>query len=375
MLLITAASVMFGAVYSLTYVSFMPDLPAIGASFSGEGVIADYPRFRLSSSVIETNTKQGLVIVSVPPFPEYKRGDRVRLSGSVSSVRGRKIYLNYPVISRIDRNENLATYFFGSARFRLLSNLAAALPVENAALAAGLLLGDDSGFSRGFRADLKKTGTIHIVALSGWNIAIVISVLGRLSSLIFRRRLAIAVSGIGVIFLILVAGPSASLIRAGIMGFVFILASFVGREYSARNAVFFAAALMVFEDPSVPAYDLGFQLSFLAVLGMIYLAPLFSSWFAKMKFGRIAVVSGFSDSLAAQIAIFPVALSGALTVSPVGIFANAAVLFLVPYAFFLSLAAAVAGSGVGIISWMFSFGANAVLSYEINAIHLLGNLF
>lgn len=366
---------MSGAVYSLAYVSLMPDVPSIGASFSAEGEISDYPRARLSSSVIKVATPHGLVIATVPPFPELRRGDRVNFDGVVSLVRGRRIYLNYPEIEKSESAKIRMFDLLGGLRGRLLGNLSLALPADNAALAAGLLLGDDSGFSREFKADLKRTGTLHVVALSGWNIAIIISVFGHLARLVFRRYFALIFSGAGIIFLILLAGPSASLIRAAIMGFVFIFASLIGREYSPRNAIFFAAAVMTAFDPSAPAYDLGFQLSFLAVLGMVYIAPVLSSRFEKMKFGRLLTVSGFSDSLAAQMAILPAALLGAVTLSPVGLLANAAILFLIPCAFFLSLVVAILGTGAAALSWISASGANAVLSYEINAIHLLGNLF
>lgn len=373
--LVLASSVMLGAVYSIAYMIFMPEMPAVGSVLSASGIIVDYPRSKLSSSVIEVDTKVGYVVATVPPFPEYKKGDRISLSGSVFSAYGRRAYLNYPTVSRLSRDAGRATAFFDDIRSHLLNNIRESLPVENSALAAGLLLGDDSGFSREFKAELKKTGTIHIVALSGWNVAIIISVIGKAFSAVLRRRTALIASAICVVVLILVAGPSASLIRAVIMGFVFIAASLIGREYSARNAVFFAAALMTLDDPSVPAYDLGFQLSFLAVLGMIYIAPILSSGLGKMKLGRIAVVLGLSDSLAAQIAILPVALSGRVAISLIGLLANTAVLIFVPYAFFLSFGSAVLGSGLGALSWGMSFGANVILSYEINAINIIGNIF
>jgi competence protein ComEC len=159
-----------------------------------------------------------------------------------------------------------------------------ALDPPTAPWASGLLLGDDSGFSSKWKEVFRRTGTTHLTAVSGYNVAIVFSAVQLLLARAPFSRLPRALLGLAtVVLFILLTGHPASVVRAGIMAFAVEAARFAGRPVKPLRALLLAGAVMTLLDPSLPLRDRGFQLSFLAVFGLAALAPplrstLFRRW-------------------------------------------------------------------------------------------------
>lgn len=147
--------------------------------------------------------------------------------------------------------------------------LARTFPEPQSAYATALLIGDRSGISYELSEIFRRAGTSHIVALSGFNITLIVNFLTALfvhMSIDRRKSFGLVLGGIA--FFVLVTGASATVLRAGLMGALMALAYRVGRQYSMVNALALAAAVMLFAQPRLAAGDIGFQLSFAATIGM-----------------------------------------------------------------------------------------------------------
>ena len=201
------------------------------------------------------------------------------------------------------------------------------LPEPHGGLLSGLLLGIKTNLSDTFRTALKNSGTSHIVALSGFNLTIIIAfLLFILRSL--PRRLVWLIAGIAILGFVVMTGAASSVVRAAIMGWLLLLAGFWGRRRSATNAIILALVTMVLINPLILSYDVGFQLSVAATVGLLYGAPLFYwrwRYFPKVLSEALAATAGATIFTLPLIALY---FGG---ISWVTLFANLLVVPLVPY--------------------------------------------
>ena len=142
------------------------------------------------------------------------------------------------------------------------------LPEPHAGLLAGILFGTKATLSKELVAALTRSGTLHIVALSGMNITILSSLVNLTLLRVVNRRIASVVTILLIIGFILFVGPSPSVIRAGIMGGISLLAVIFGRQTWGLLSWILAVSIMLLLNPSWIT-DLSFQLSASATLGMI----------------------------------------------------------------------------------------------------------
>ena len=142
------------------------------------------------------------------------------------------------------------------------------LPEPHAGLLSGILFGTKATIAPALKDALITTGTIHVTALSGANITILVSLVGTLLLLIFSRQItAVLTCGI-IIGFVLFVGPSASVVRAAIMGVLTLSSTVFGRQYAALLSLCIAVVVMLVVNPSWLT-DLSFQLSVLSTLGVI----------------------------------------------------------------------------------------------------------
>ncbi len=199
-----------------------------------------------------------------------------------------------------------------AVRARASALLDALMPQPYAALANGMILGIESGISRDLYAQFNLTGTSHVIVISGSNIALVSGVLLLIFTWLLRgrRRLAALLSLIGVGLYTLLVGADAAVVRAAIMGGLFVLAIAFNRQSAAIITLFVAALSMLLLNP-LTLWDVGFQLSFMATLGLIlFSTPLQRGWDARVgqRLPRLAnslLAEGLLITLAAQITTMP----------------------------------------------------------------------
>src|SRR3989344_4872045 len=182
-------------------------------------------------------------------------------------------------------------------------------------------------------------------------------------------------------------GAAASAVRAAVMGILLLFALQVGRLYQIKNALILAGAIMVYLNPRVLVWDLGFQLSFAATLGLVYIEPILERWFswgekddmmqAKKNFFKKTARSAkiiLATTLAAQIAVLPLLIINFGQLSLIAPLANILVLPFIPLTMLLGFLSALGGlvwiyigKILGWVTWLF-------LTYEIKIIELLANL-
>ena len=167
---------------------------------------------------------------------------------------------------------NLIVIGVGEGRKRAVGVLEKTLPEPMSSLAAGILLGVKRKMPWEFYQQLVATGTLHVVAASGFNVMIVAMVLMALAKQLWKRGGAI-VAGMGGIWLyVLLAGGGAAVVRAGLMGSLTLMAYFWGRASEAKRLLWATVVVMLLINP-LWLVDVGFQLSICATGGLLYLGP------------------------------------------------------------------------------------------------------
>jgi len=269
-------------------------------------------------------TVNGRVLVTANRYPEYDYGDKVAIIGKLKSpsedIEGfnyrnyllkDKIYsvMEWPEIKLLGKgfgSKFMATLFSFKNRFK--ETTSKFLPFPQEGFLEALLFGDEENISKEWKEKLNITGTRHIAAVSGMNITILSSIILSFAlGLGFWRHQAFYLSLFIIFIYILLIGAPSSAIRAGIMAGALMLATYFGRLGSASRAVVFAASLMLFNNPLLLRYDIGFQLSFLAILGMIYFQQFFSTLLRRIPNPNIFPVrTTLAATLSAQIFTLPI---------------------------------------------------------------------
>lgn len=261
--------------------------------------------------------------------------------------------------------------FLFSARGVLIAKVKNILPLDEAALFNAMVLGHEKDVSAKIKTDFNRTGTRHVVAISGMNISIVallIMSLGLSAGLWRRQAFWLAAGGVAA-FVLLVGSPPSAL-RAGIMGIILLWAQNRGRLVQSWRPVMVAAFLMVALNPTLLNGDIGFQLSFLAVLGIIY----FKNFWARV-FGWLPakpVRELITLSMAAQTTTWPVILYNFGSLSVISPIAN---IFIVPVLtpiMFLGLGFVIT-SPLSFLSPLFLWPAWLILKITIKLVEFFGS--
>jgi len=299
------------------------------------GMIVSEPKTGTNSSKITLKTEQlicgnqqiavsSLVLINTGRYPEYLYGDRIKAKGFLKApsedingfnyknyLKKEGIYsvMDYPEIELMGRgfgNPLMGTMVSFKNKFQEASRRFISLPQEG--LLEALIFGEESDISQDLKEKFNLTGTRHITAVSGMNITIIASlILSLVLSLGFWRQQAFYLTIFLLVLYILMIGAPASAVRAGIMALFFLLAQHLGRLSSGGRAIVFAAVLMLVQNPFLLTLDIGFQLSFLAILGMVYLQPIFSNWLFKIPdFKIFPLKSTLTATLSAQVFTLPI---------------------------------------------------------------------
>ena len=341
----------------------------------------------------------GWLLVSVPRFPPLNYGDQVELSGRVETppeneefsykdyLARQGIYslMVWPAVTVQAEGQGNPLYaaifaFKGHAQATINRQIAE----PQASLLSGILLGNDSGLPDTLADDFRRTGMTHIIAISGFNIAILVQILVRLADPWLGERRAVWFALLGLTLYTLLVGAGASVVRAAIMGSIgLITGRWLGRPAYTVASLFLAAGLMTLANPHT-LWDVGFQLSFAATLGlMLYATPL-SQW-AQSQLNRffqrpiaerlMALLSeAVLVTLAAQILTVPLMVAYFDQVSLVSLVANILILPAQPpvmtwggLATLVGLLFPAGGQLLAWVAWLF-------LSYTIFWVRLLADL-
>src|SRR5439155_11414141 len=269
-----------------------------------------------------------------PPADEY--GTYLARIGAIGTLRVESVTLLSAEGSLVAALERL--------RRAAAAGLDRAIPEPEAGLAAGVLIGLRDRVDRDLAADFTTAGASHVVAISGWNIAIVASTLAALAGGLRRRRRAI-LTGLAILAYVAFVGPSPSVVRAGVMAGVALLGRELGRPGTATAALGWAVTALLVLDPAW-VDDAGFRLSVLAAAGILAWGSSLTARLSGSQPGRprrwLADILGVS--LAAQAATTPIVLLEFGRLSLVAPVVNLIVVPLVPPA--MATGAVALGAGV-----------------------------
>ena len=267
-----------------------------------------------------------------PPPDDDPYGDYLRRSGAAGTLDGRAM-------------TRTAAAPLGLQTLRDASGdaLQLALPEPEAGLAAGILVGLRERVDRSLAADFATAGVSHVVAISGWNIAIVAGLVGAVLRGKSRRLVTLGILGTVVAYVV-AAGASPSVVRAAAMAGVALMARESGRAGRAPAALGMAAALLLLVEPAM-IEDAGFRLSVMATAGLLAWANPVSERLGRLGGGRLPgwLAEGLGISLAAQAATLPDVLATFGRLSLVSPVVNLAVVPLVPAAMLGGLVSMLAG--------------------------------
>lgn len=246
----------------------------------------------------------------------------------------------------------------------------------HSSILAALILGEKGKISQEWKQKLSRAGILHIIAISGMHIVI-------LAGLLTWFFIGIGISrpqSFYFVFIILwfyiyLIGFQSSAIRAGIMGSIFLLAQKIGLQKASLRILVLAAALMLIFNPLYLRYDIGFQLSFLATLGLIYLLPFFQNLFEKFKPFKILEISYLlAITFSAQIFVLPILIYNFGYFSIISPITN---ILIVPISSplmaggFLLL---IFGSIHSSFAWLISLPIYLLLEYLVFIVNFLSNL-
>lgn len=230
------------------------------------------------------------------------------------------------------------------------------LPSPNNSLLVSILIGAHKNLPQNIVDNFNTTGTSHIIAVSGFNITIIISALASLAFLIGRKA-SFWLSLSALMGFLIITGLSASVLRAAIMGFLLLISLSAGRQYSIVPSLFFAGLIMLIINPKILFWDVGFQLSFAATLGIIYFFPLLNN-LTKIIPELFGVKSLLLTTLSAIFATMPFILFSFGNLSLSAPIVNILILPAVPLAMLLGFLIFIPFFGSG-----FAFAANLLLLY------------
>ncbi len=288
------------------------------------------------------------ILWQAPLSQAFEAGDRISFSCQLERPKKFTESFDYPmflakegigyVCPHAQKYSVLPADFFGRARamfyrpkHALEGALSRILSEPEAGLAQGLLLGGDHYLPASLKADFTRIGLTHMIAVSGYNITLIaegLLILGLYAGL--WRRQAVWTALVGIIFFIIMIGLPASAARAGAMALLVFGAFQTGRLTRSLPILLFAAGVMLVFHPLLLRYDLGFQLSFLATLGIVIAEPYQEQLFRGTFFGKSLLQILFM-TFVVELFVLPIILFSFHTFSPL-IFIGNFLVILVPFA-------------------------------------------
>jgi competence protein ComEC len=227
---------------------------------------------------------EGLALVKADRYPPRRYGDRVRVEGLLETPPvfeefSYREYLARQGIHSLIRRAQVTLLAENQAnplRYHLFvfkryaqSTIARILPEPQAALLTGILLGVETGIPADLMDDFAATGATHIIVISGFNLTIVAGIFAGLARRLFGQRRAVWIAIAGVVVYTIFVGASAAVVRAALMGILYLWGRHLGRTAFAPVSLTAAAIGMTALNPYT-LWDVGFQLSFAATMGLVF---------------------------------------------------------------------------------------------------------
>lgn len=326
---------------------------------------------RLDNIVLNSKQLSGVLWVTATTDANIKRGDKLILSGKLMPGFGSFAGVIYrAVVDKIitpqpgDIARQVRDWFADAIR--------RVIPEPESSLGIGYLVGQRRALPADLVLALQVAGLTHVVVASGYNLTILVRLARRLFAKI-SKYLSALVSSAMIIGFIAITGASPSMMRAGLVSGLSLVAWYYGRKFHPIVLLLLAIAVTVLINPSYAWGDLGWQLSFTAFAGVMILAPLASRYlFGDKKPGFIQQI--LIETMSALIVTSPILIAAFGQVSNVAVISNLLVLPLVPLAMLLTFIAGVGSLALPIIGGIIALPATWLLNYMVGVAEYLASL-
>ena len=340
--------------------------------------------------IIIKDSDKNKILVNADIYPQYQYGDELQVKCTLQEPKNYadsnfdyQMYLakdeiyrtcNKPQINVVAKNQGNKIYsVILSVKNKFEEKLSAVFPDPEGSYLKGLILGGSKRMTKDLNDAFSKTGTTHTVAVSGYNVTIVAAFLMWVGIFLgLWRQQVFSFALVGIVLFVLMTGAPSSAVRAGIMGSLVIWAMKEGRLANSQNAILLAAGAMLAINPLLLRYDAGFQLSFLATLGIIYLYPLFEKKFFEGE--QNILKETILMTVAAQVFVLPVILANFQKLSVISPLANLLILPAIPYIMLGGFAAGMAGFVFVPLGKLIGFIPYILLKLELEIVQWLANI-
>lgn len=346
-------------------------------SVSLQGIVSDdaayADRGQLSFHIQQVRDEDGEVVpgkIAVKGFyPGVLRGDIVTVSGKLRRGFGsNQASMSFAEIEIIGRRDSVVE----RVRGRFFAGLYSALPEPQASLGLGFLVGARSLLPEALTRELTTTGLTHIVAVSGYNLTILVDAMRRV--LAKRSKYLTTTSSLALIgIFIAITGFSASIVRAAIVSILTLWAWYFGRTIRPFVLLITAATISAMWQPLYFWTDLGWYLSFLAFFGILIVAPTITKRLYRSRKPRL-VPQIIIETSSAQLMTLPLIAYVFGELSVVALLANLVILPLVPIAMLFTAVAGLAGMFVADIAGWFAWPAKTLLGTIVQLIELFARI-
>jgi competence protein ComEC len=356
------------------------------------GIVATEPVIQEKSQKVIVKFGNEKFLITTSRYPEYNYGDELEITGKLETpsedingfnykeyLKKDGIYyvMGFPNIKYTGQNSGnviIKVLYSFKNKFKEVGRQYISPPQEG--FLEALIFGDEENIPQLWKDKLNLTGTRHITAVSGMNITIIsFLILNFLLLIGLWRQQAFYLTIFLLILYILMIGAPASAIRAGVMAGILLLAQYLGRLAQAQRAVVFAATAMLFINPFLLKLDVGFQLSFLAILGIIYFQPFFSDLFKKIPNPKLfPIKTTLSATLSAQIFTLPILIYNFGYIPLTSPFTNILIVpFLAPITILIFIFG-LSGMILGWLAYILSFPVWLCLAYLTKVIDLFSKI-
>ncbi len=361
------------------------------------GMVSDYPDKR-DTQVRYTVSVDGYDFNIIAPLyndnldtKDFYYGDKVKVSGILTipenfqTNTGKEFdYIRYLIANDtffIIKNAKFEKLGEGGSkikktlfyiRHKFEDSLFNIMSARDAGFLDGLLLGAKGGISAEDKDIFVTTGTIHIVALSGYNVMIVAEAVMRTIGLVVYGTVAYIFAGLSILLFVIMAGASTTAVRAGAMAVIALFARSLGRNYVALRALTIVSLLMLVYNPRT-IYDVSFHLSVLATFGIIMVPAKvlkYFMWIPNFKGFREVIVS----TVSASIMVVPYIMYVMGSFSVVSLFANALILPFIPYIMLLGFIAGSTALLSSTLALPFSYVTHIGSAYTFKVTEIFASL-
>ena len=341
---------------------------------------------KIISEIKKSRTK---ILVKTAEFQRFSYGDGVLIGGTLRKPKSFETkgggefdyasYLEKDGILYIVEKASVEKIFEGggssvkrilfSVKNKFIDSLRKNINEPEVSLLSGLVVGGKQSLGGEWMERFQRTGVMHIVVLSGYNITIVANSVIKFFGIFLSSAASMFIGVLAIILFAIMTGGSATVVRATIMAIIALLARYTKRRYAVTRALIIAAVLMVVHNPLIVVFDPSFQLSFMATIALVYVSPLVESK-AKFITEKFHVREIVVSTIATQIFVLPLLLHMTGNFSVVALPVNLLILGFIPLTMFYGFLAGMIGIVFSAIALPFAYLAYALLFYEMKIVEL-----